>query len=338
MIARVLEWLHAELSFAEEKGRLLVGETRLERERLHRAVAEGLVTEPFPGAYARTAYWDSLSLKQRALHRIRAAQLMHPDWVFAGPTAAFVQGLAVSNRYLEPLYVATSRSGNRHNDSHVRHILVADNVCASCGEFRITAPYRTIGDCLRLMDFRSGLAVADSALRIEPQAHAALVNKVSEACARTAGIERVRSLITLADGRSESGGESITRATMLELGIMPPDLQRWFDDPLEVGEGYRVDYVWDVRGGSVLGELDGGEKYTNPEMTRGRSVTRIIEEEHRRQSHLMTRDDVRRIVRFGFADVMHEHGFLRLLLSSGVPRSYGMDERVVTSGGILRCR
>ena len=338
MIARVLGWLREELDNAEKEGQLLVAESRLERDRLRRAAAEELVVEPFPKAYARAAYWESLSPKQRLALKARAAQTMHPGWSFAGPTAAVLQGLAVSNRYLSPLYVAANPSQHRRNDSCVRHLLVADDARMACGNLRLTTLYRTVGDCLRLMDFRSGLAVADSALRVEPQEHTALIGGVNEACSRTAGIERVRSLITLADGRSESGGESFARATMLELGLAMPDLQRWYDDPLEPGEGYRVDYVWDLLGGAVLGELDGNEKYTNPEMMHGRSVTRVIEDEHRRQSHLVTRDDVRRFVRFGFADVARERGFLELLTASGVPRNYRADECVLAAGGVLRCR
>jgi hypothetical protein len=338
MIARLLNWLYAELDQAEGKKRLLVGKTRLERDRLRKAAAEGLVEEAFPGAYARHAYWDSLSPKQRVHHKARAAQILHPNWVFAEPTAALIHGLAVSNRYLGPLYVSADSSCHRRHDAQVCHIMIADKTCVTKDDLQLTTPERTVGDCLRLMDFCSGLAIADSALRRQSQTRAALAAKVGEVCARSAGIGRVRSLLSLADGRAESGGESIARATMLELGLMLPDLQRWYEDPLEPGEGYRVDYVWDVEGGLVLGELDGNEKYTNTQMTLGRSVTRIIEDEHRRQSHIETRKDVQRFVRFGFADVMHERSFLRLLLASGVPRNYGLDERVQAAGGILRCR
>ena len=73
-------------------------------------------------------------------------------------------------------------------------------------------------------------------------------------------------------------------------------------------------------------------------MTLGRSIVRLIEDEHRRHSHIETRPDVLRIVRFGFADMMNDRAFLDLLVASGVPRVRAFDEKVCAAGGILRCR
>ena len=67
-------------------------------------------------------------------------------------------------------------------------------------------------------------------------------------------------------------------------------------------------------------------------------MTQLIEDEHRRHSHIETRPDVLRIIRFGFADVMRARGFLQLLCAAGVPRTFVLDDRAVAAGGILRCR
>ncbi|MBP3893235.1 MAG: hypothetical protein J6D34_04255 [Atopobiaceae bacterium] len=125
---------------------------------------------------------------------------------------------------------------------------------------------------------------------------------------------------------------------MLELGIASPDLQRRFDNPVAPGEPYRVDFAWDIAKKCIVGELDGFEKYANEEMTKGRSLAKVIGDEHRRQSHIEADPRVLRVVRFGFSDVLDDSGFLDLLLECGVPRTYAFDAQVQLAGGTLRCR
>ena len=125
---------------------------------------------------------------------------------------------------------------------------------------------------------------------------------------------------------------------MLELGIASPDLQRVVDNPVVPDDPYRVDFVWDVADKCIVGELDGFEKYTNNEMTKGRSLVDVINAEHRRQSHIEANSEVIRVVRFGFSDVMNERTFLDLLCGCGVPRTYALDMHVQLAGGTLRCR
>ena len=125
---------------------------------------------------------------------------------------------------------------------------------------------------------------------------------------------------------------------MLELGLMAPDLQRAFDNPDNPDAPYRVDFAWDVADKCIAGELDGLEKYVSEDMTMGKGLADIINGEHRRQSQIEANQHVLRFVRFGFSDVMNEHGFLNLLLGCGVPRTYALDERVRLAGGTLRCR
>lgn len=338
MIKRVREWVNACMEESEANGTCMVPRLRKARDRLRSAKEAGIVCEVVPGAYARPNYWNGLSFQQKLLQRMQALQIQHPNWVFAGPSAAFVHGLQVSRHYLTRLCVGTSRKTHLRSNEMWQAIIVTGADVLEKDGLRITALERTLGDSLRTMAFPSGLAVADSAVCLTGREPCGLAEDMSRACGRMSGLRKARAVLALSDGRAESGGESVARAMMLELGIMAPDLQRWYDDPLIARQRYRIDFAWDVVGGSILGELDGYEKYTNAQMTGGASVTQIIQSEHRRQSHIETLPDVLRFIRFGYADVMNERVFLQLLLASGVPRVFACDDKVLAAGGVLRIR
>lgn len=338
MSRRVQAWVEQQLSAAEYDKTCLVVYARRELRRMRNAASAGTVTEVAPSVFVRTSYWNELKPAGKARHIMRALQKLNPEWVFAGPSAAVGFGLSVSNRYLDSVWVATTRKTHQRRLVYRRPIVVTGDAAVLQDNLRLTSFERTVGDCLRIMDFRSGLALADSALRVSGWSPNELMAGVEHACAKMPGIAKMRHLVALADARSESGGESIARATMLELGIAPPDLQRAFGDPVSPGKPYRVDFAWDVAGKFILGELDGFEKYMNEEMTKGRSVAQVLDGEHRRQSHIEANPEVLRVVRFGFSDVMNDRGFLDLLLGCGVPRTFASDMCVQLAGGLMRCR
>lgn len=341
MKKRMRAWVDGCLSAAEANSACYAAASQVERKRLIRAVDEGYAIEVAPCVYARGSYWDKLKAAGRMRHEMKALQELHPNRVFAGPSAAVGWGLAVSNRYLDKAWVASTRKAHGRESSYLRSIIVSHDEPVEHDGFQLTSFGRTVGDCLRLMDFRSGLALLDSALRISGMTDDEMMGEIEHSCRRMAGIKRMRALTVLADGRAESGGESIARATMLELGIAMPDLQHVFPDPLDGKASYRVDFAWsDPAGddGFVVGELDGFEKYDNPDMTGGRTTAQVIADEHRRQSRLEMCPNVLRVLRFSFSDVMHDREFLEMLLGSGVDRSFGMDIQVLSAGGKLRCR
>ena len=338
MSKRVRAWVDQQLSMAEHEKSCLIVHAGCELRCMRRAVVTGQVIEVVPSVFARASYWEMLKPAGRARHVMQALQGLHPNWIFAGPSAALAFGLSASNRYLDKVWVATTRRTHQRELSYRRAIVVSGDSVVTYGGMQLTSFERTIGDCLRIMDFRSGLAVADSALRVAKCSHSTLLAGLERACANMPGLVRMRHLVSLADARAESGGESIARATMLELGLAPPDLQRPFYNPTMPGDPYRVDYAWDIAGRCIVGELDGFEKYTSDEMTRGKSLAEVINDEHRRQSHIEANDQVLRFVRFGFSDVMNDRSFLDLLLGCGVPRTYALDMLVQLAGGTLRCR
>lgn len=79
------------------------------------------------------------------------------------------------------------------------------------------------------------------------------------------------------------------------------------------------DYLWILPDGRlIVGELDGREKYVNPEMTGGRTVEECVDDERRRE-HLLERCGVSSIVRFRVRDTYNPAVFKRKLLAAGVP-------------------
>ena len=126
----------------------------------------------------------------------------------------------------------------------------------------------------------------------------------------------------LADGRAESGGESIARHTLHELGFVAPELQVWIEDPIEPGTWFRVDFLWLTEAGRlIIGELDGRQKTGRPELMRGRDALRVMQDERFRESHLTALRPV--IIRFPY-EVARDPGQLGPLLERyGVPRDSG---------------
>lgn len=339
MNQRVRTWIDEQSARAEDNQSCLASRTQAELKRFQRAAERGYLIEVVPSVFARTAYWSDLKPALRMCHIMAALQMLHPSWVFAGPSAAAAWGMAVSNRYLDKVWVATSRKAHARELEYRRSIIVSGVEPVARGGLNLTPLARTAGDCLRIMDFRASLAVADSSLRLTRMPKETLMQDIASQCTRMAGSKRMRAIMALADARAESGGESIARATMLELGLAIPDLQRCFGDPLSPGEEYRVDFAWSVaQDRYIVGELDGFEKYENPAMRKGRTMVQIINDEHRRQSHLEACPEVARVVRFGFSDIMHDNSFLELLMGCGVARTFAFDRDVLEAGGELRCR
>lgn len=333
-------WIDECLAEAERRASCYVPRLQKEQKRLQRAAQEGYVVEVSPGLFMRASYWEELRPANQMRHRMHGLQEQHPDLVFAGPSAAVAWGLSVSNRYLDKAWIATSRRTHGCELPHQHSIIVSHGKAITHDSFKLTSFARTVGDCLRMMDFRSGLAVVDSALRVAKVASDDLMGALEQECQRMPGIRRMRALVPLGDARAESGGESIARATMLELGLALPELQRVFSSPLAPETEYRVDFAWMVAGSNafLVGEMDGFEKYENPTMTGGRTLSQVVDDEHRRQTHIEACPEVLRVLRFGFADVMQDDTFLKLLMGCGVSRNYEFDAQMLAAGGVPRCR
>jgi Transcriptional regulator, AbiEi antitoxin len=134
-----------------------------------------------------------------------------------------------------------------------RHVTV-------CGGVPVTSVARTVVDLARTSSFRSGVVVADSALRGELTTKAELAAVLAD-CARWPGLAKARQVVEFSDALSESALESVSRVVFREQGIPPPELQEWVGGD-EEGVVGRADFLW--RRFGTIGEADGALKYADP--------------------------------------------------------------------------
>lgn len=288
---------------------------------LERRVRDGHLVSPLPRLYARAELWSDLNQTMRTIFLAHGLQEQHPDWVFCGTTAAVMLGLSVSWGAQEIEVASTSDRHRQSADGIVRrYVRNAGAGAVTSFGVRVTPPQRTVFDCARRLEFREGVAVADSALRLGLVTRGGLLSYVTGMRGGFRGIDRAVRVAEFADPRPQNGMESIARAAMHELGYASPELQVPIADPMSPGRTYYVDFRWTLPDGTVvLGELDGGEKYENPLMSSG-SPAEAMRRERRRESRISVGGV--RIVRFSPEEVADTAYFNRLLETFGVPRDH----------------
>lgn len=320
---------------------------------------DGELVEPYPRLFSRPSLWRGLNPAERARHILLGFHALNPGWALGGLSASLLLGLQVPYAALEgwrPCIVSDVQQRTRSGKVTVcRHVLAnpipLDVESLSSQPIVVTDVRQTVFDTMRVLSFRHGLAVADSAIHNDLLSFEELVDFVMARKEGYRGARQARETAVFADGRSANGGESVARAIMHELGFAAPDLQVPFEDPFDPGHFYFADFVWRLpgrhgfrathsipeiagggigpsglhcssRGGAqlVIGELDGFEKYFDPGMTRGEGLEGALLRERRRESRLSIFGSP--IVRFTYGEALDPIGFSRLLDSFGVPRDH----------------
>ena len=175
----------------------------------------------------------------------------------------------------------------------------------------VTSPARTVIDLARTRSLLSGLAAADFVLRTGTASLDDLKAALEEVRGGR-GYRRALSVVEKADPRSESVGESVSRAQMYLLGGPIPHLQREFFD--EQGLIGRSDFWWeDV---DVVGEFDGRVKYQASGYADGTPPEEVVWVEKRREDRLRRR--CRGVVRWVWEEAFNIRLFGRLLAHAGI--------------------
>lgn len=319
----VSERLNGLFELAERDGRCLAGDAPWLASALGVRTKNGGVIRVRRGLYARTSYWADLSPIERHLHVARALAREHPDWVFCRMTAAMALGLSMTYARHDfeglPIEIAAPSEAHCGERNGIRMLprLGSDTVWRASG-LLVASPAQTVFDCVRYLPFDESLAMADSALHMKLMEGSEFARLVVGA-GRSRGIRNARRVLACMDGRAESGGESMVRARMIELGYKEPELQVEFPNPLEPGRTYRADML--IRCGKrlVVVELDGKCKYEDPEMLVGRTPLRALLDERQREA-LLTSHGVE-VMRLRYEDVMDEGRFKRLMDAYRIPRA-----------------
>lgn len=284
-----------------------------------RRVASGLLVEPFPGLFARSTYWNELKAAVRPYQIIRTLARKHPAWLFCSFSAACVHGLPVSLPLLNRVHLATGATSHSGTHGAITRHKLNNPETARLMDVAVTSLEHTVVDCLCQSSFADGLAIADAAARMLNKTNVELGELLRTLGKRRKGIARARIIARYADARSGSGGESIARAVMVQLGFLEPELQVPIADPTQPSRPFIVDYLWRLPDGRIIvGEFDGAEKYTLFSTNRVESILRSMMRERQREAHLTLACDA--IVRFSYPDLKDPGAFAALLSSYGIPR------------------
>jgi hypothetical protein len=236
---------------------------------------------------------------------IRAAALAHSgrDLVISHASAARLYGFPRPlSGWGEPFFT-TSSGATRHR--HGVWIRVAPLPPKDLVQFKglcVTAPDRTVVDCLRTLRGRDALAIADDAWRRGLVSDETLL-AVMERQRGWPGIVAARRILSRADPRRESPLESWSAWAFARFGVPTP---HWQVDIREADRQLigRVDCWWP---GGVIGEADGRAKYAMAAAERGGgadAALAVLHSERDRERRL--REVGAEIVRWGAADVLSD--------------------------------
>ncbi|MGI3782613.1 MAG: hypothetical protein ACRYG2_17770 [Janthinobacterium lividum] len=209
------------------------------------------------GAYVRPVEVpDTTEKKHRLLIDATLPQLERAA-VLSHGSAAVLHGLPVWPDAVAQVHLTRPRSGGGQRRRIVhRHATPLDGSEVTEVEgIPVTTRGRTVVDLARTVPLERGVTAADRALALGLDR-----SELDEAVRRSArwpGAAVGRRVAALADPRSESVGESLSRVLLADWGVPSPELQlEVFDRSHLVG---RVDFAWPELG--VLGEFDGRVKY-----------------------------------------------------------------------------
>lgn len=296
---------------------------------LQRRAKAGELTNTYKGSpslYADTTYWLSLTPPERTMHIAKALGDAHPHWIFGGLTAATAYGFEHQwCLHQGSISIMTTSHGTQQRHSQLKRVYMPNAPSLAVREpttgLLVIPPANTLIECARTYDFRFALPLFDSAL-----AKGVSANDITQACSTMCvDYAPVFRLLRHANPRSENGGESLARGTMIEERFPVPDIQVPVQDPKN-GAEYRVDFVWRLRNGRiVVAEYDGSRKYIDSSMTDSRSIHETVAKERERDSGLK-RAGASEIVHLTYAEVYEKTPMNMKLLRAGIPQLDGTAE------------
>ena len=228
---------------------------------IRRRRARGIWTSAMRGAYFMTAELPQLKPAER--HRIFLETLrprIAGDPVVSHVSAAVLHGLPLWRVHLGQVHVTRQPPATSHRGSQLHAhaaVLDADEV-VELGDWAVTSIARTIVDLGRTLPFEQALVAADFALHCRLISAEDLATQMDR-CRRLPGALAASRVVSFADGRSESPGESRSRIMIHRAGLPEPDLQMTVLDDQDKFLA-RADFGF--RKQRVVGEFDGKQKYT----------------------------------------------------------------------------
>lgn len=234
------------------------------RSALSRATRAGHLVQLRRGAFALASTAES----GHALTRLRlgqhgvAAALRIPIATVSHGAAIAIHGLPLLSTPAIPCVTLPPPYLTRPAELHVHRQPISPWQLDARHDISITSVARSCLDFTRECGLDAGLVATDAALHNRLCSLADLEAVYSASCKGRAGLSSGRTLLDLADGRSESPLESISRLAMI-AATPAPQTQVNLHSPN--GQFLaRVDFYWKALG--VVGEADGKGKYAQDEL------------------------------------------------------------------------
>lgn len=263
------------------------------------------------GAHATREAWQGLDDRARYLARMHAtSQLLAREPVLSHHSAAAVWDLPILGRWPLQLHQTVTSTRARSTAHTIRHQRADAGRVVRHEGFQVTSPARTVIDVASITSFPCGVMVADRALALGLATTDHLQNELVARVGRR-GARKARAVVAAATGLSESAGESLSRARMLQARLPVPVLQHEFSDE----DGYigRCDFYWKEYG--LVGEFDGRIKY-------GRDISSRQAPEERLWREKLREDRLRalglRVVRWVWADALGGEPLVQALRRQGI--------------------
>ena len=277
------------------------------------------------GVWIGQSEWLALDPARQHAAFVHATMLVcDPDseHVVSHSSAAAIWGLPRIESWPPTVHVTTTPGRVRSSARMVRHT-ARDTPSVQREGLTVTPVARTVADVARTSTLATALASADHALRFGLCTSEALAAELARVSKGMPGRARLSLAVDLADGRSMSPGESLSRAQMYRLNVPRPDLQvRYADAQGLIGD---VDFGWD----GVVGEFDGRVKYNVPDGASSEEASRILWREKKREDRLRRKVD--RVARWTW-DVALDHRRLGAVLAQHGIRTQVRNTWVVSPG------
>ncbi|SHF75759.1 type IV toxin-antitoxin system AbiEi family antitoxin domain-containing protein [Geodermatophilus nigrescens] len=225
---------------------------------LARARRSGTLSRVRRGAYVDGPVPPDAVVRHRQLVQATVAGLRRAA-VVSHESAAVLHGMTTWGLRLGRVHVTrrppASSDASRTLRCHVASL--SDEETVLVDGLAVTDVTRTALDLARSVPLEVAVVVLDTALARRLVQREDLDAGLAR-LAGTRGSRRAARAVALADGRSESVGESRSRVLLHRLGLAPSGLQH----PVHTADGVlvgRADFVWETE--KLLGEFDGRVKY-----------------------------------------------------------------------------
>jgi hypothetical protein len=292
------------------------------RQQIARAASAGRAHRVARGVYLDADTWQDLGARERYLKRVvgvvntRRSRPVLSFW-----SAAAVHGLPIVGSWPELVHVSVGRrSGGRSSGQVVRHVVpLDDGDVVEVDGMLVTSVARTVIDMAAAGPVMTAVACADRALHVHRFEREAPLTTLDELQARFQAAmpirahARVRRVIEFATPHAESVLESVSRVSMMTIGVPRPVLQQRFDDHRGL-IGWSEFYWPEFR---VVGEADGRAKYHDARLRGGRSLDQVLYDEKVRADRL--RAIPLRVSRWDWETALRPEALRRHLVAEGLP-------------------